>query len=651
MGCGGSSIRENEENQHLKNNRSTNLNQNGVSKNPTIKELEVMKENKSGINKKEVKVVNRGNPEELEFKYYSLEIVSNTEIQFKEKENIKDKRDNRKNTLIKYLKSENQKSMIFRNLQRDKLEYLIYCFHYNNGNVHICNFYEADEIDVKAESGNNEDMKEENGDNNNEEKNININGNDYINGKEINNDDDKNYNKGNGIEDNNNDEKEKLIKVDNNKDLKKIRNDNKNSNNAITKCQEFVYSIWMIDIEAIDLDPNEIINLIEGREEIKDLKFKCSNLGEVFIETEPDMSDNGIVEYKPPENAKEITITKELDEDLVKSTKQNLENEHINGYYLKRNKFNQPIFLFDSLNLLISLHPERIVSFTLSDNLNLGDAWIKVNEAISRFENLINLNLSMGFIYDKYLVSLFNALKHKRIVSLDLSSNFITYVGARTIGKWLKGNRTIKDLNIQQNTMNEFKREGFDFIAEPLKNLPNIQLLDVSYMILTGFGSKLAELVKKASTLKILKIKNVRMNYLDYHNLIPALCDNNSIEELYLNDNNAMKEESIDLLAKMIITNKTIHTLFLDKVGLTLENCRQFFLALKKNETITTLSLNDNPEVSVKKYVDFFKDKPSIKKLYLMNRNSIVRRTKDELKMLEKFKETREKEEGYLVKL
>ncbi len=102
-----------------------------------------------------------------------------------------------------------------------------------------------------------------------------------------------------------------------------------------------------------------------------------------------------------------------------------------------------------------------------------------------------------------------------------------------------------------------------------------------------------------------------------------------------------MKEESIELITKLINTNKKIHSLYLDKIGLNLENCKQFFLALKKNTNIHTISLNDNVEVSIRKYVDFFLEAKHIKKLNLMNRNSLNKRLKDDIRLLEKLKEER----------
>jgi len=131
------------------------------------------------------------------------------------------------------------------------------------------------------------------------------------------------------------------------------------------------------------------------------------------------------------------------------------------------------------------------------------------------------------------------------------------------------------------------------------------------------------------------------MNFSDFEFVLPALGENSIIEEFYMSENNPMKEESIDLIAKMILMNRTIHTLYIDKIGLSLENSRPFFLAMKKNVTIHTLSLNDNPEVSVKKYVEFFKESTTIKKLNFMIRNSNVKRTKEELRLLEKFKAER----------
>lgn len=646
MGCGGSKVNEiNEEtnNNSLKTTHITSGNL--MKKRTTINEIEENQPNLKGAslnnNSKKEKTgrtpVKNAKTDTIIISYYVIEIVSKTEIQFKEKFSIPEQRNSSKKTIEKYLTNLDQKNDFLKNMKKEKMEFFIYCFNYNIGKQTICNYYETEDIDLSLiccskpkEQQQIHSKKSSSSESLEKYKDCQIQG------------------KNNGDEGLNKD-KNKLSRVNNNDNnanegkhnnsIKAIQNNANNSSNNSYHFDyiEFIYSVWIIDIELIDIDPVDIIEILRFRDEVKDLKLFCENLGDVFVEIEPDLNDKGIIEYNPPENTKELAINRELDETILQSSKESLEKDYIDGVYIRRNKFVNTNFLFGFLKLIRTMHPDRIVNFTFSDNLNIADNWNNVIEAIATFNNLHNLNLSMGFIYDKFLVNLCNSIKAKRIVILDLSSNFITYVGSRTIGKWIKGNRTLKQLYIQQNTMNEFKREGFDFIADPLKLHPNINQVDFSFMILTGFGTKLAELVRESLTLKVLKIRNVRMNYNDYTVVMPALGENKILEEVYLNDNNPMKEGSIDLIAKMIATNKTIHTLYLDKIGLSLENSKPFFVALKLNTTIQTLSLNDNPEMSVKKFTEFIRESTTLKKINFMNRNSNAKRSKEDIIILEKL--------------
>lgn len=626
MGCS-SSKTEDEDLKNLKpnkikpNNAVTNQK---VNANTAIEVLENKKEENTLLKVDLDKITNK----EIEISYYTLEIIGKNEIKFKEKFSYKEKRVNSKSNFLKYFKNEDCTQPILKNLQRDKMEYIIYVFNYTSGKRNICNFYEAEEIDLRSKSLETDLKRAENDINENG-------GNNEIVDENFEN---KNNEENNALLENGSNTNE--LNKENGGNMSHKKNIHQSNKVVDLSKDEFVYSIWLIDIDLIDLEPREVISIIKDAPKLECLSIKCENLGDVYIETEPDLNDDGKVNIKLPENKKEVNIFREINEEIMTQTIESVKTDYVYSFSIRRNKFIEK----DSLNKIldvISMYPDRITTFIFSDNLNLGEKWSDVVKVLESLTNLTHLQLSMAFISDRYLIPIFNSIKKKRIQVLDLSSNFLTYYGARIIGKWIKGNRTLKELYVHQNTMNEFKREGFDFICEPLIKHPNIEILDVSFMILTGFSSKLSELIIESKTLRVLKIKNTRMNIQDYHTLIPVLCNNNTIEELYLSDNNPMKEESIELITKLINTNKKIHSLYLDKIGLNLENCKQFFLALKKNTNIHTISLNDNVEVSIRKYVDFFLEAKHIKKLNLMNRNSLNKRLKDDIRLLEKLKEER----------
>lgn len=398
--------------------------------------------------------------------------------------------------------------------------------------------------------------------------------------------------------------------------------------------------VWLIDFLNIDIDVESIIPTLRDFDDINEVIIQCEYIGPQFITQEPDINDDGYVDDVEAVGSSGIEIQNEITKDEISnSLEKELDENLITQITLKKNRFPNPDVLIIFLDIVKKKAAKDITFFNFSENLNIKDNWIKVIDCIDSMNNLHHLNLSMGFIYDKYIIYLFNALKNKRILSIDLSSNFITTQGAAIISKWLSFNRTLKEIQLQQNTMNEFKKEGVGHICNSLINHPNIEYIDVSYMVLTGLGNSLANLLKKTKTLKILKIKNIRMNYNDYVALMPTIGNNNTLKELYMNDNNPMRDEAVDIVAKMIATNKSLEILNIDSFGLNLENSKVFFVYLKKNNTINDISLNNHPEITTKKYLDMMKNCNTIKKLSIINRNNKYKKSKEEIDQIENYKQ------------
>lgn len=398
---------------------------------------------------------------------------------------------------------------------------------------------------------------------------------------------------------------------------------------------DHIYAIWLLDFMDLDLDPEGVFPTIKEFPDINDVVIECENIGPVYTQIDPDLNDDGYVDDIDDVEAKHVEINDELTSKILQDLKKECEENKIASIALRKNNFKTIDFLFEFIKILENTS-NTITSFEYSEILNVKDHLINLLEPVSRMNNLRHLNLSMVFIYDKYTIYLFNAIKTKRLLTLDLSSNFITYLGAGVTSKWLRGNRTLKELSLQQNTTNEFRKEGFDHIAESLINHPKIESLDFSLMIMTGIGVSAARLLNACASIKILRIKGVRLNYEDYKNLIPALCKSKTLKELNMGENDPKNERHTDLLGKLVSQNTSIEVLFLDSIGLELENSRPFFMGLKKNTTIKELSLNHHPEITVKKYLNNLKECPTIKILSIINRIG-PRRSKEDIQLIETY--------------
>lgn len=224
------------------------------------------------------------------------------------------------------------------------------------------------------------------------------------------------------------------------------------------------------------------------------------------------------------QNGIKIEIRKDLNQENTAQYIEQIEKQKVYSFSIRKNRFEKLGFFQLIVNALIK--NKNLRSFIFTDNYNttgFEEGWKMIISLLKENKYIRNVNLSMSFLYDKYLSALLQSFKGKRIKSLDLSSNFITYLGCKKISDWLKTNKSLKILNLQQNTRNEFKREGSDILVEQLINHQSIISLDLSNMILTDLGVKMGELIATSKNLKELKIKNIRMNLEDYKNICTPL--------------------------------------------------------------------------------------------------------------------------------
>ena len=128
------------------------------------------------------------------------------------------------------------------------------------------------------------------------------------------------------------------------------------------------------------------------------------------------------------------------------------------------------------------------------------------------FEFYLNIN-------NYLLEEICNVLEYKRIRYLDISENFINQEGAKAIGEFLKKNKTLQRLIINNNDLEDFKKEGINYICEPLMTHPNIELLDFSSMTITGCGEYIANLIKKSHSIKVITLKDCTLNLKDFQHI------------------------------------------------------------------------------------------------------------------------------------
>jgi hypothetical protein len=337
-----------------------------------------------------------------------------------------------------------------------------------------------------------------------------------------------------------------------------------------------------------------------------------------------------------------LDINKELSSENINEHITRLDSEKITTFSIRHNHF-QKLSHFE--NIMRKLNKKNTLqSFTFSENNNttgFDNGWQLIVKLLEENNNIRHVNLSMSFLYEKFVDPIFKALKGKKIYTLELASNFITFSGAKKIAEWLKRNRSLKVLNLQQNTMNEFKREGSDIIVTQLIKFHQLQNLDLSHMVLTGFGVKMSEYIKSTTSLKELRIRAVRMNFDDFTLIMDAFCQNTSLEDVNIGDNYPGNDECFSLVANVIEKNSTLRSFNLDKLNINKKGLKIKLMAIEKNTILEVFSFNENlAKIPIEAYLEFFMDRKPLKSLAIVNKE--YKSKGDGKSLIEKFRKERE---------
>ena len=281
------------------------------------------------------------------------------------------------------------------------------------------------------------------------------------------------------------------------------------------------------------------------------------------------------------------------------------------------------------------------------------EGWETLIHLINENNSIRWLDFHKSNINNYLLEEICSVLEYKRIRYLDISENFINQEGAKAIGEFLKQNKTLQRLIINNNDLEDFKKEGVNYICEPLLSHPNIQLLDFSSMTITGCGEYIANLIKRTHTLKVITLKDCTLNLKDFQHICRALSSDNisqTIINVDLSFNDMASDKSLEEIGKMIKINKTLNTLNLEKMNLNMNNYSIILEGLKENETITNFSFCFNPNIKPKIILEYFYHRKKLSTLvYIPYKQSIndkgpkIEFTLEEKKLIEKFKKKRKK--------
>ena len=337
----------------------------------------------------------------------------------------------------------------------------------------------------------------------------------------------------------------------------------------------------------------------------------------------------------------ELLICEEIKEETYKRTRNRFENENMEsniGTHLETNsnlinninsdKLNSKIksvkIIDSDISDLISFNKimkyisdKNIKKFLfVGNNINSDfEGWDAISLFLEQNYKLRYLDIHNASIYDYHLNDLLRPLADKRIRFLNLSENFLTFEGAKIISDFLKNNKTLQILNLSRNAQCQFKTEGVKCILQSLIKNKNIELIDFSFMNLTGCGEYIGNFISNNKSIENIILKNVLLNYNDFKNIFIPLKKNGTVKEIDISMNDMGGDKSLECIAGAIKENKSLECLKMDQININNDNYNIIFEAIEKNKTIKKYSINYNSNIKPKIVINFFTKQMHVKYL------------------------------------
>ena len=354
--------------------------------------------------------------------------------------------------------------------------------------------------------------------------------------------------------------------------------------------------------------------------------------------------------YKDIKNVKIANIKNNTTNDtkekniLDDETDNGTENNKINKIIIRDAKI-EDIDIFSEVTSKLIKY-KNLKKFCFYNNIINTDfeGWEDITELLKNNYHIRCLDLHSSILYDIHLELIVKAIMDKRLRVLDLSENFLTSKGMEYLALFLRKNQTLQRLYLQRNTVCQFKAEGVQLVTDALMNHPNLQLIDFSFMEITGGGKYIKTLIETVSTLKTLLLRSCKLNIHDFKDICSILKKNESIQTFDISMNDMGSDKSLDEIAAVINQNRTIKKLLLDQMNLNMNNKDSIFDAIKGNNVLTNFSFNFNSGLNPKFVLNFFLNRKNLNSLEYCPFNPEKEKEKnkeftlEEKKLIEKFK-------------
>lgn len=414
-------------------------------------------------------------------------------------------------------------------------------------------------------------------------------------------------------------------------------------------------------------------------------------LEELFFEgtTEEDkISKDGYspydhIDYAPPFERKKIrkgtktryqnikeaninSINSEFLSNIDKENNANLKEKNLYNYIKIHNRFKVPFELRTNKNIINKIiltvndfetdspfyfkefidmitNYKHLKQIKILQNQNLSSnfcGWKYLKKLFLENFNIRWVSLKNGEINDKVADIIISSMIMKRIRYLNISNNKITNKAMYYLNKFLIKNQTLSVLYMSKNK--NLNMEGIRLITNALQMHPNIIKLDISHMNLSGGGQFILKLLNENKCLQDLNLRNTNLTKNDISCLVSTLTNEDShLISIDLGLNSNIGDEGLREIGKIINNNRSLKSLGLDGLNLSMNNYLPIFEGIFKNRNIESYSLNMNWKLPLKGILNFFLKNPNVKEISItpwdIQTEADKKFSKEQLYALQKF--------------
>ena len=288
---------------------------------------------------------------------------------------------------------------------------------------------------------------------------------------------------------------------------------------------------------------------------------------------------------------------------------------------INENNIETTCYLKEFIDMLINY--KNLTQIKLSSNLNNSSNpsnlifWKYLKKLFVENFNIRWVSLNSSSLDDNIIDIFLSSLLMKRIRYLNLNNNNLGNKAMYYLNKFLIKNQTLSYLYLNNNT--DITVDGIKLITNALQMHPNILKLDISNIFLEGCGQSISFLLHENKCIKELCLRNIGLSKTDITYIASKLIEDKSkLIYLDLGLNTNIGDEGLKEIGRIINNNKSLKSIGLDGLNLTMNNYLPIFESIIKNRNIESYSLNNNSGLPFKGILNFFLKNQHIKEISII---------------------------------